>query len=107
MVIDSVKARYDSLKRYVKLIEMVVAGEITLNQFEHDYFELFKADETIKEDLEFDILNDLFMDLDNYTSDPALRDSGDFDDIQMMNRIPTALEKLKSRLLELETSLNI
>ena len=103
MVTASRDARVLALVSYVRLMEKLLTGGILLDQFEREYFELFKADETIWGDEEFRILNDVFMDLDSYNADPALRGPGDLNAQQMLDRIKPALETIRLIIDDLQT----
>jgi hypothetical protein len=63
------------LENYRELIRRFVIGEISADEFEKEYLARFKDDpnQTIGE--EFDILDELLAEVDDYVSDPALRES--------------------------------
>jgi hypothetical protein len=63
------------LERYRDLIHRFVIGEISADEFETDYLARFKDDPNQVIGEEFDILDELFADVDDYVSDPTLRES--------------------------------
>ena len=63
------------LETYKDLIHRFVAGEISADEFETDYLTRFKDDPNQVTGEEFDILDGLFADVDDYVSDPALRET--------------------------------
>jgi len=63
------------LATYRDLIRRFVIGEISADEFETDYLARFKDDPNLVTGEEFDILDELFADVDDYVSDPTLRES--------------------------------
>jgi hypothetical protein len=63
------------LDTYRDLIRRFVIGDISADEFETDYLARFKDDRTQVTGEEFDILDELFADVDDYVSDPTLRQS--------------------------------
>jgi hypothetical protein len=63
------------LENYRDLMRRFVIGEISADEFETDYLTRFKDDQNQVTGTEFDILDGLFADVDEYISDPTLRDS--------------------------------
>jgi Bacterial self-protective colicin-like immunity len=63
------------LETYRDLIHRFVIGEISADEFEADYLARFKDDPNQVIGEEFDILDELFADVDDYVSDPTLRES--------------------------------
>jgi Bacterial self-protective colicin-like immunity len=63
------------LEKYRDLIRRFVIGEISADEFETDYLARFKDDPNQVIGEEFDILDELFADVDDYVSDPTLRES--------------------------------
>ena len=56
------------------MIRRFVIGDISADEFEADYLAQFKDDPNQVVGEEFDILDELFADVDDYVSDPTLRD---------------------------------
>jgi self-protective colicin-like immunity protein len=63
------------LERYRDLIRRFVMGKMSADEFETDYLARFKDDRTQVIGEEFDILDELFADVDECVSDPTLRES--------------------------------
>ena len=63
------------LEQYRDLIRRFVIGDISADEFETDYLARFKDDPNQVIGEEFDILDELFANVDDYVSDPALRES--------------------------------
>lgn len=63
------------LENYRDLIRRFVNGAISADEFEADYLARFKDDPNQVTGEEFDILDELFADVDDYASDPTLRAS--------------------------------
>lgn len=55
-------------------------------------------------DAEFRVLNALFLDLDEYCADPSLRNPGDVDETEMVNRVLSALDRLVAISEQLEAN---
>ncbi|HVY87272.1 MAG TPA: colicin immunity domain-containing protein [Hyphomonadaceae bacterium] len=58
--------------RYKKLLDSYIDGRLSTEEFCRQYDEAFLADDTMFEPALYDILNDLFVDTDALTSNPAL-----------------------------------
>ena len=61
------------LGNYRDLIPRFVIGDISADEFETKYLARFKDDPKQVIGEEFDILDELFNDVDDYVSDPTLR----------------------------------
>jgi hypothetical protein len=55
---------------------------------------MFKNDEARWLEEEYDVLNDLFRDLESFCADPELRGRDDLDEEQLRQRAEIAIEKL-------------
>ena len=64
---------------YLDLITQFVAREMPASEFESTYLLEFKRDPTTWSDQVYRILNGLFLDIDAYVEDDALRDAEDLD----------------------------
>ncbi|WIY03848.1 colicin immunity domain-containing protein [Amycolatopsis mongoliensis] len=67
--VDPAKVRTD-LRQYVELIDLFVSGAIGAPEFETRYLALAKADEAIRDQAAYDVLQWLFGDVDEYFDDP-------------------------------------
>ena len=63
------------LDTYRDLIRRFVIGDVSADQFESDYLAQFKDDPNQVAGDDFDILDELFSDVDDYVNEPALRRS--------------------------------
>ena len=83
-----------SLSIYIQMIESFLKNEITATDFERRYLRLFKDDNTNWNQHEYEVLNQLFSDVDAFCADPSLRNSKDLDERQLRNKCEIALNKL-------------
>ena len=60
------------LENYRDLIRRFVIGDVAADEFEMDYLARFKGDPNQVIGEQFDILDELFADVDDYVSDPTL-----------------------------------
>jgi hypothetical protein len=63
------------LENYRNLIRRFATGEISAEEFENDFLARFKNDPNQVVGDEFDILDELFADVDDYVDDPTLREA--------------------------------
>nr|WP_296779099.1 colicin immunity domain-containing protein [Rhodococcus sp. (in: high G+C Gram-positive bacteria)] len=61
------------LVRYKYLIESFVSGVVEAEQFESEFLKLFKNDTDQVPGVEFDVLDGLFVSIDEYVADGDLR----------------------------------
>jgi hypothetical protein len=88
------KLKVHKLSPYLKLIEEFTLRRIPAAEFEREYLQMFKNDVSTWTEEEYEVLNDLFCDVDSFCSDPRLRDNNDLDEVQLRDSANTALEKL-------------
>jgi hypothetical protein len=88
--------KFSDLSVYIDLIRSLLNNEITATDFKSQYLRLFKQDETRWNETIYEILNELFGDLDSFYADPELRDPGDLDEDQLRQKSEAALNKLLS-----------
>jgi len=81
---------------YEKLINSFVQEQLSATQFEIEYLKLFEYDKTDFTETEYNILNTLFWAVENFCSDPELRDQGDLDENQLRDAAKVALQTLTS-----------
>lgn len=89
------KENLAKLRVYANLVNDYLSSKISVLDFEQKYLEMFKKDETLWIGEEFDVLNDLFGDLDAFCYDSTIRTSEDLDEVQLRNKAEVASEKLK------------
>jgi hypothetical protein len=82
------------LEPYVDLIRSFLTNQIKSASFEREYLQRFKNDLTRWNPDEYEVLNDLFGDVDAFCSDPDLRSPGDLDEEQLRESAQGAMEKL-------------
>lgn len=83
------------LQRYRDLIERFASGEISADAFERDYMNRFKTDPHQVVGDEFDVLDQLFADVDDYVGDPVIRqDTGGISGEELRKRAQAAYDRL-------------
>lgn len=85
-----------ALAPYIALIESFLDGRSSPLTFEREYLEKFKGDGTDWPEAEYEVLNELFSDVDAFCADLELRDPGDLDEEQLKQRARKALERLSA-----------
>ncbi|WP_082973438.1 colicin immunity domain-containing protein [Mycobacterium sp. E2327] len=82
--------------KYAPLIASFVDHQISAREFESRYLTLFKNDRDQVRSREFNILDRLFADVDEYTADPDLRRRvGGLDDQELRTCAREAYRKLR------------
>lgn len=84
------------VRAYLEIMESFQSGRISAIEFESEYLDLFKADDRQFPDNVFNILNQLFSDVDMFVSDPEIRGPGDLDQNQLLKCSREAYEKLNN-----------
>ena len=84
----------NTITKYILLITQFVTRKITSVQFETAYLDMFKKETEILPENTYDVLNNLFLDVESYCGDPNLRDEDDLDDKDLLASAKKALEKL-------------
>lgn len=84
------------LSQYIDIIESFLRNEIDALTFETTYLEVFKKDHTLWQDDVFEILNQLFTDLDVFNVDPSLHDEGDLNESELREQAAIAVNGLKA-----------
>ena len=83
------------LSRYLALIDDFISGRVDGPEFEGRYLSTFKTEDRILGSPIFDILNELFIDVDSYVADPDLRTGPeDLSEEQLRERAREARQKL-------------
>ena len=85
-----------ALENYRVLIRAFSSGCIDTTSFEREYLNRFKSEKTLFGGCVYQILNELFCDIDAYCDDPGIRDNNDIDEEELRTRVAIALEKLDS-----------
>ena len=84
------------LKKYLDLLEDFTNGKIGAPKFEENFLEFHRNDNHLYEEDVHIVLSILFSDVDSYCSIPELRDEGDLDDEELLQKARIAFIKLKS-----------
>lgn len=83
------------LQGYRDLIKRFTSGGISAEVFEHDFLERFKNDPNQVVGDEFDVLDELFADVDEYVDDPITRqDTGGISGEELRERAQAAYDRL-------------
>jgi len=82
------------IAKYILLLTQYIASEISGPQFEAAYLEMFKNEVNILPEDVYDVLNNLFLDVDAYCADPGLRDSEDLGDEDLVASAKEILKRL-------------
>ena len=85
-----------TLEDYIHLIEAFTTRKTSAAEFEREYLQLFKEDNTQWPDAQFQVLDTLFADVDAYCADPKLRDEDDLDEEALRSRAEAALSRLRA-----------
>jgi hypothetical protein len=83
------------LSGYEPIIRRFISEESSADQFETDFLSYFKSDTNQVTGDEFDILDGLFADVDEYVGDPRLRtETGGIDENALRERAREAYVRL-------------
>lgn len=82
------------LHEHTALIKRFVTGEIPAPLFEMQYISMMKNEITMFLGDVFFVLNELFIAVDAYCSNPALRQESDLNDEELLEKARQALDKL-------------
>ena len=80
----------------MRLIQSLISGDIDASTFEKVYLDSFKNDPTDWSEAEYEILNDLFADLDAFCPDAQLCGPDDLNEEQLREKSELALEQLRA-----------
>lgn len=83
------------LDGYKPIIEQFLSGELSADEFESRYLSYFKNDKNQVVGDQFDVLDGLFADVDEYVGDPRLRAAGrGIDGDELRSRARRAYDRL-------------
>jgi len=86
------------LDRYKPMLERFISGESSADEFETRFLSYFKSDKNQVVGDEFDVLDRLFADVDEYVGDPDLRAAGrGIDENELRSRARQAYVRLFGR----------
>lgn len=94
----SIPYRPESVLPYVTMIEAFLSGQMAVGEFETAYLRAYKDDPTLWPEPVYDPLNEVFLDLDAYYPDPALRNEYDIDETELRVRTERSLAALRQAL---------
>lgn len=85
------------LSMYLPLIDSFLLRTISENTFTLRYMRAFQRDSRLLDDQWYEILNDIFLDSDEYVDDPRLRRGGKFqiDEHQLRDRVHVNRQRLR------------
>ncbi|MEX0921895.1 MAG: colicin immunity domain-containing protein [Rhodovibrionaceae bacterium] len=84
------------IKKYIKLLESYTSHNISSLEFETQYLKLFKIEpEGMPEDI-YDLLNNLFINVDAYCDNSSIRDEEDLGPHELLDSARETLGKLRS-----------
>ena len=86
----------NKLDPYLHLMRSFVDSKMDVNEFERRYLAMFKNDTNSWTQVEYENLNNLFVEVDAFCADPELRDNNDIDEDQLRAATKMTLAKLSS-----------
>lgn len=84
------------IEPYIKLVESFTNDEIDGKQFEKSFLEMFKNDSSQFDEREYEVLNNLFYDVEDFCADSAIRDEEDLDEQQLKVKSSVHLTNLQA-----------
>ncbi len=84
------------VQKYFTLIEDFVSNRIGASEFEKKFLEIHRADTFEYSENVHRILSILFSDIDDYCSNPEIRDENDLDDEGLLIKAKKALDELRT-----------
>lgn len=81
----------------IRLMEAFLIGELPVAAFERQYLDTFSADDTHRPEPLYEILNEVFLDVDAYYPDPAIRGKLDIDEEELRGRVERSLANLRRK----------
>jgi hypothetical protein len=88
--------RHDELAPYLGLMRSFESGQISASAFEARYIELFGGDTRLFPDPVFNVLNQLYSDVDVFVNDSSIRGPNDLDQHQLLDCCRRAYLELKN-----------
>lgn len=84
------------IQPYIELVESFTNIQISAQQFEKSYLEMFKNDSSQFSEREYEVLNNIFYDVEDFCADPTIRDEDDLDERQLRTKSKKHLEELRA-----------
>lgn len=91
-----IQSKVGYIQPYINLIEKFKGNQINAQRFEKSFLELFKNDSSEFSEKEYEILNSIFYDVEDFCADPTIRDEDDLDEEQLKTRSEKHLEQLRA-----------
>ena len=82
------------LEQYRALMASFLNAKIGAEEFEPRYLALFKKHSEFSSDANFEVLNQVFMDVDAFCPDPELRSEWDLSEEQLLSSVRSAFNQL-------------
>ena len=83
-----------ALRAYIELMEAFLSERVGPIEFESAYLDLFKSDQRMWPEPVYEVLNNVFLDVDAFCADPAIRGPDDLDEEQLRSSVAAALAAL-------------
>jgi len=87
----------DNIAFYINLINDLIEGKISPSSFERIFPYVFNRDDNLNKD-EYTILNKLYYVVEDYVSNPEIRDENDLNDEDLFREAIETLHRLKNRI---------
>lgn len=81
--------------QFVELIDSFVSEKIDANEFETSYLTYFLKENPWQQGVEYDLLNEIFWDVEDYVEDSDIRDDGELDAEQLRAKCEKKLVELR------------
>lgn len=85
----------EAVTAFATLIEVFLQKRMSVLEFESAYLRAFKDDATDWPEPIYAILNDVFLDVDAYYPDPAIRGAFEIDEAELRSRVERSLSALR------------
>ena len=80
---------------YLKLMDDFLTDRLPVASFEREYLDTFSSDDTRWPEPIYRVLNEVFLDVDAYCPDPALRNELDIDEAELRARVERSFAALR------------
>lgn len=84
------------IQPYIDLLESFTSNQINAEHFEKSYLDLFKNDSSQFSEREYEVLNNIFYDVEDFCADSTIRDEEDLDEDQLKTKSEKHLQELRS-----------
>lgn len=80
---------------YIRLMDAFLIGELPVAAFERRYLDTFADDDTRRPEPLYEILNEVFLDVDAFYPDAEIRGEFDIDEEELRRRVQRSLAALR------------